>query len=306
MPLNITGDSSSALDGVLSNIRRLRAVRKALKFLKPEAVISFIGTTNILAVLASRGLPMRLVISERNDPARQSLGRAWNLLRCVVYRYADRVTANTQGAVATLSTYVPREKLACIPNPVPKPETAIAQPMNSRIILAVGRLHRQKAFDVLIKAFAIFSKQHKAWRLEIAGTGEERDSLVALANERGVSDRVDFLGHVDNVTDCFRRAAFFVLPSRHEGQPNALLEAMMFGLPVIVTDSSPGPLEYVSDRISGLVTPVEDVEKLAEALSAYADDPILRQKMGDNGRDKLGDNDISSVMKKWDEVLDFQ
>jgi len=248
---------------------------------------------------------MRLIISERNDPARQSLGRAWDLLRRVLYRYADWVTANTQGAVATLSTYVSREKIACIPNPVPKPETVFAQSVNSRIILAVGRLHRQKAFDVLIEAFAIFSKQHEAWRLQIAGTGEERDSLVALANERGVSDRVDFLGYVDDVTDCFHRASFFVLPSRHEGQPNALLEAMTFGLPVIVTDGSPGPLEYVSDRISGLVAPVEDTQKLAEALGVYADDPDLRKKMGDSGRDKIGENEISSVMKKWGEVLGF-
>jgi len=280
---------------------RARALGHAIDELRPHAVISFCGSTNVTSVLACRGKPYRLIISERNDPSRQVLHFPWNHLRTRFYNEADVVTANSQGALRAMEPYIDGEKLAYVPNPSPRDPDAepIRRVAETATILTVGRLHRQKAQDVLLQAFARLPRELCHWRLAMVGKGERQAALQALSERLRLSDRVDWYGQVDSPHGFYAGADIFVLPSRCEGTPNALLEAMAHGLPAIVTDASPGPLDLIRDGVNGLVVPVEDAAALARAIERLARDPELRARLGRAAREAAGRFDLESVLQKW-------
>ena len=288
------------------NFQRIRELRKALRRLKPKTVISFVGATNILTIIASTGLGIRVVISERNDPARQSLGGPWDALRKLLYRRADVVTAIDESALETMSAYVPRRKLVAIPlaiSPPPVSETG-AIPPGKPYVLAVGRLHLQKGHDVLIKAFALASRRLPGWTLVVAGEGELRGELEGLSSYLGISDRVRWMGLVEDPYFLYRHADIFAMPSRYEGLGNALIEAMGCGLPPIVTDASPGPLRYVEDGITGLVVPVDDEVALADAIVSLAQDYELRRALGENAARRVESHTLERILPLWDRLID--
>ncbi len=298
-------ESSTLIDAVAANLRRLLALRRALKQAGAPTVMSLIGVTNILTVLAAFGLGLRIVISERNDPARQSLGRAWDGLRRLLYRRADLVTANSQAALASLGSYVPRQKLAYLPNPLPRPPDSHSpdQGGTASVILNVGRLAPQKAQDVLIAAFARLAPQHPDWQLEVLGEGEAEAALKHQAAALGIAERVHFPGLSNDPFSHYRSAAIFALPSRFEGTPNALLEAMSCGLAVIVSDAPGGMQDLVEDDVNGLVVPVDDEAALADRLRLLIGDPERRQRLGQAARARLSESDPDQALVVWERIL---
>lgn len=297
--------SRNLVDQLHANIGRLLSLRRAMRQARAKCVISFIGTVNILSVMAAVGLGVRLVICERNDPSRQSLGRPWDILRRWLYRRADVVTANSRGALDALRSFVPAAKLAFVPNPLPLPPAGRGADPDARRVLNVARLNQQKAQDVLLKAFA---KVYAAgapcdWQLVIVGEGEERENLVRLSEQLGIKDAVEFAGRVKDPYDYYSEAGLFALPSRHEGTPNALLEAMSIGLPVIVSDGSSGPLDYVVNDETGLVVAVDDVEALAQALARLMTDRALRCRLGEAARHRVNSGDRQAAYSAWQEAV---
>lgn len=295
--------SASLIGAVFLNARRVWRLRRALRRIQPPVVVSFIGVTNIIAVLASALAPWRLVISERNDPARQNLGRPWDGLRRMVYRYADTVTANSAGALQSLGKFVPKRKLALVRNPV---NTAHFQPgegPRETTVLAVGRLVPQKAFDILIRAFSNLSRNLAGWRLLIAGDGPLAGPLKSLTEELGANDRIEFLGVVPDCRGLYRRAAIFAMPSRFEGTPNALLEAMACGCAVIISDTSGGALEIVEHGKSGHVVPVDDVAGLSAAILRLANDEPSRTSLGAAAIKTATSCETGVVVENWQKIL---
>ncbi len=274
-----SGNLAAALIG---NLRRIGRLRAALKACRAPTVLAFIGSTNILTLLASTGLNRRVIISERNDPVRQSLGRPWNLLRKLVYRHAYLVVANSKSAITTMSAYVPAEHLCWLPNPlrVAPAGSAESVAVASPYFLAVGRLDRQKGHDILLEAFAMLKTDLPDWRMVVLGDGPLRDNLQGMAANLSISDRVYFAGFAENPFPWYRAAQIFIHPARFEGLPNAVLEAMNERLPVVVTDAQEGLRDFVVDRVSGLVVPVGSADALAAAMVELAKDPNLRQHLG--------------------------
>lgn len=295
-------ESVSPLAGLVANLRRTGALRGAIRSIDAPTVVAFVAATNILVILATIGLGRRVVVCERNDPARQSLGRIWDWLRRRLYCWADVVTANTQGALAAMKGFVPEAKLVRLPNPPAQTNSVANGTSKERMILGVGRLHRQKAYDVLLKAFARITPD---WRLVLVGEGECRAELEALATSLGISGRVDFAGRVADPAPYYQAAQIFALPSRYEGMPNALLEAMNFGLAPVVSDGSSGPLEMVNDEESGLVVGVEDVPALANALSRLIEDEELRLRIGQAARMRAGREEFNHSVVEWERVLEL-
>ena len=171
------GDAANPLDALMRNFRRVRTLRAALKRFNGHTAVGFIGPTNVLLLLAARGLGYRVVVCERNDPARQSFGRAWDLARRWLYRSADVITANSRGALDTMRAYAGAAKLVYLPNPVRRPAVAAAPTAREPVFLNVGRLHRQKGQDILIAAFARIASELPDWRLVIVGEGPARGDL---------------------------------------------------------------------------------------------------------------------------------
>lgn len=299
--------SKHPIAGLLANSKRIALLRRALREIKPRVVLSFICPTNILTVLATRGLNTNVIISERNDPQRQSFGWIWNQLRFIFYRFADRVTANTKGALETMRAYVPQRKLCWVPNPlIPPINAADFFIFEKPTILAVGRLHAQKAYDILLRAFAQFAREFPQWQLAILGDGALKNDLQQLAAQLAIDHAVIWYGNVQNSFRFYQAASLFVMASRHEGMPNSLLEAMFFGLPIIVTNASPGPLEYIQDQVNGLVVESENIEALTHAMKTLAIDPLKRKQLAQQAARTIQMNSVDEVIKKWSEVLTFE
>jgi glycosyltransferase involved in cell wall biosynthesis len=288
---------------LIANMRRIVAIRTVLREVRAKVTVGFVAATNILVILASLGLGSRVVISERNDPARQFIGWPWDSLRQLLYRFADVVTANSQGALETMNSYVPKHKLLLVPNYVEPPPASVARKKMFPTILTVGRLAPQKAYDILLEAFADQSIRACEWRLAIIGDGKLRESLREQAERLGISNSVSWHGRVHDPFSYYRISDIFVLVSRYEGVPNALLEAMSCGLPIIVSDASPGPLEYIQHEITGLVVPVDNIPCLVEALETLINAPELRRRLGEAARVRVAECNPATVLSIWEGVL---
>ena len=298
--------SKTVIYKIFQNIRCIIAIRMALKKASAKVSIGFIAITNIRLILASFGLGLKVIISERNDPSRQSFGFMWDLLRKFLYKFADVVTANSNGALKTLSSYVSDEKLFLVPNPLQLSVLNDNRIDSSHEILTVGRLVPQKAHDILLDAFAKVASRNADWRLTIIGDGILSDELQRQAERLGIAECVTWLANVRDPFKYYKRAGIFVLVSRYEGIPNALLEAMSCELPVIVSDSSPGPLEYVKHKTTGLVVPVNNATALEDSINRLIHDPQLRIRIGKAARTRVAECNLPIVMKNWEKVLGFK
>jgi glycosyltransferase involved in cell wall biosynthesis len=297
------GESPDPLRRALRNLKGIALLRRALVEAAAPVAVAFVGRTAIRAVLAAQGLPLRLAVAERNDPSRQSLGAPWDLLRRLLYRRADLVLANSQAGLAALSRCVPAAKLAFAPNPLPPPPAGPPAAKRGPHFLAVGRLHRQKAYDVLLDAFAQVAPRFPDWRLVVIGEGELKAELAGRSRALGLEDRIDWLGQQAEPWPWLRAADAFVLPSRFEGTPNALLEAMSCGLAPIVSDATAGALEYVADGDTGLVVPVADAPALAAAMARLAGDDRLRAQLGRAAQRRVAMLSFAEAVAAWERLL---
>lgn len=293
-----------------SRIKRLRGVvrrvvrwRRHLRAFNPDVIVSFTARTSVFAVFASKGTGIPVIASERNDPAIQAFKWYWQWLRPRAYRFADIVTANSEGALRTIARWVPGSKLELIRNSVSVPEFIEPYQSERPYFLAVGRLNRQKAFDVLLEAFARIAPEHPEFDLRFLGDGPEREALEAQAGELAISHRVHWHGSVDDPYAFMASAEVLVLPSRHEGVPNVVLEAMAVATPVIVSDGSSGPLEFVRDSENGLVVPVENVDRLAGAMRRIVRNKVLKQKLGRRARESVSTLVPERILDEWLRVL---
>ena len=284
---------------------RFRQLRRQFRSQRPRRVLALLTRTNITCCCAAWDLPIHLVVSERNDPSLQLLPEVWQRLRPLAYRRADVVTANTAGVLEALDSMGAWERLALLPNPLPGvPATVLGSGASTATgFITVARLVPQKGLDVLIAALPLLSGAAAAWPVTLVGDGPERGTLQQQAQDLGVSDRLQFMGFRPDPERFLADAAVFVLPSRFEGMPNALLEAMAAGLAVVVTDASPGPLEVVEPGVSGLVVPSDDPVALAAAMHELAVDPERCRRMGAAARARIASLDWPQLEPLWRSIL---
>lgn len=281
---------------------RVRALRRILRRTRPDVVVGLLGATNIMTVAASAGLGHRTIISERNDPSKQKLGPPWEELRPLVYPSADVVTANSRGALDAMREWCPESRLRYAPNPL-RIENGADDRRRADSVLFLARLVHQKGPDVLIEAFARFVRTAPGWRLDLVGDGPLAEELRQRVRALGIADLVTFHGSVAHPVPQLARSRIFVLPSRFEGTPNALLEAMASGLACIVTDASPGPLALVADGRSGLVVKADRADCLAEAMVRLARDATLRRDLGRAALERVREFGVDRVAQAWDRFL---
>ncbi|MEQ8247518.1 MAG: glycosyltransferase [Alphaproteobacteria bacterium] len=297
------GPSNSLWESLVGNVGRVRRLRKAIRDSRPDVVVSFLAATNILTIFATFGLNCRVVICERNDPKRQSLGRLWDFLRWLFYRFADVTTANSRDAIESLKRYVPAARLEYVPNPVIAPEGVVAKNLPFPVILSVCRLSHQKAVDCVLRGFARVIESFPDWRLLVAGTGEDAADLKQLSARLGIESRVVWLGEVEDPWAYYAAAEVFVLASRYEGTPNALLEAMVSGVAPVVSDAILGADGLVLHNRSGLVFPVDEDRSLADALAQLMADEEKRKTIGRAARESVRRYLEDDAMLAWNRVI---
>ena len=298
------GPSTSLPNAAIQNIRRIWKLRRVLLQLKPVVSIGFIGPAAALLVAATISTNVHTIAAERNDPSKQSFGKIWDLLCYLGYRHADRITTNSTGAHIALSKKYTTKRVTLIPNPIPATSSGPTLSLPGPTILFVGRLHHQKGLDLLLHAFAAMNTS--TWHLSIIGEGAQLGALKDMSKQLGIFTRTHFLGALQDPAPYYRSADIFALPSRHEGMPNALLEAMCYGLPVVVSDASSEPTELVENSRGGIITPAEDIEELTQALLRLKNDEMLRTRLGANARKSMDERrQQDKSYQLWDAALEF-
>jgi GalNAc-alpha-(1->4)-GalNAc-alpha-(1->3)-diNAcBac-PP-undecaprenol alpha-1,4-N-acetyl-D-galactosaminyltransferase len=280
--LGVAGDSRGIVAAVKNNISRLISLRRAFRAQRAQgntSLISFGDRTNVLVLLASRGLGIPVVISERTTPWLSPLSLTWKLLRRLSYPTAHAMVVLNERCAAFFQPWL-GGKVSVIPNPVEMNSHGEAPSRRSLEILGLGRLAPIKGFDLLIRAFAQARETLPEWRLVIHGEGPARAALQRLIEDLSLGESVSLPGATGTSGDALRRASIFVMPSRVEAFPNALCEAMASGCAVIAFDCETGPREILTDGVDGLLIPNGDVASLASALRRLARDPAERAALG--------------------------
>jgi glycosyltransferase involved in cell wall biosynthesis len=288
----------------LNNLRRIRQLRLELQRSAPDCIVSFIDQLNVVTALAAIGLRRRLVISERVDPAMAPINATWKFLRDECYRLTDAIVMQTQGAVASLPPFA-RSRAVVIPNPVRAPDRRSVErrPCPRKIIVGIGRLVPQKGFDLLLEACSRVFRDVSDWDLIILGEGPDRQSLENSLANLGLAGRVSLPGIAPDVDAYLSRADLFVLSSRFEGFPNALCEAMSWGLPVIATDCRSGPSEIVQDDVDGVLVAPDSVDALESAMRRLIGDEQLRERLGAAASRISSRFGLPTIVDEWLSVL---
>lgn len=300
---------------------RLAWIARFVRFLRrerPDVVVSFLWFPNIVAAIARAisGIPCRLVLSERVTIEGSREGLVTEFVRRtgirLLYRGADRIVPNSaaMGRQFVDRFGIPERKVAVIPNPVDIDTIAALSREGEEVggvigapavIVGMGRLSRQKGFDILMRAMAEVRPRAS---LVLVGEGPEEGALRDLARQVGVSERVAFAGFLGNPYPVIAGASVFVLPSRYEGFPNALVEAMSLGVPCVASRCPTGPEEIVTDGVDGLLVPVDDPWAVAAAVNRLLDDAALRDRLGRAARDRARAYDAPEVVRRFEALLD--
>ncbi|WIG56929.1 MAG: Alpha-1,4-N-acetylgalactosamine transferase PglJ [Rhodanobacteraceae bacterium] len=304
--LDVAGNSANLLAAIGNNLVRIRALRRAIAASRPDAVISFIAESNVRVLIAAAGLRVPVIISERTALNGHHMRGVWRTLRRWSYPRATAIVAQTRRSAADLEALV-RRRVEVIANPVTvesRPDDAIAdERTGARTLLAVGRLSPEKGFDLLIEAFAQAAPRHPGWNLVILGEGPLRAALERKAAEHGLGARISMPGFDAHVRRLMRRADLFVLSSRYEGFPNALLEAMTEGLACVSFDCDAGPRELIEHRQNGWLVPAGDVPALAAALDTLMGDAGLRAQLGRRARDVSARYSPATILDQWNALV---
>ncbi|MGD9804034.1 MAG: DUF2334 domain-containing protein [Hyphomicrobiaceae bacterium] len=303
--LNLGGDARTTLTGLANNVHRAVALRRAINETRPDAVISFMVSANIVTLLATRFTGIPVIIAEHTVPEISPRGRMWHLLRRGLYPFADRLVVLTREAADFFwSSMQPR--ISVVPNPVRKlsrTESGATLHIRQPFILTVGRLEAVKQLDHTLRAFAAISDRFPEWQLVMVGSGSLRDSLEQLSRELGIADRVEWPGFAESPEDYMRQAELFVMSSHHEGFPCALQEAMACGLPVLSYDCPGGIREIVRDGIDGRLVRSGDVDALAEAMADLLATPQKRARFGQAALAVRERYSIDHIMNIWESEL---
>lgn len=287
---------------VLNAVRIILKLRKTLIEVNARSVVSFLTMTNLATIAASAFKDWRLVISERNDISKQIDIFPLPLLRRVVYKRADVVTANTYHSVKCMTPYVSAKKLRYVPNPI-NPLSDVTLPKKRKGFLFIGRLVPQKSVHTLIEAFGAIETVLQDWILDIVGDGPEMVNLKKMVQEKHLGNKVIFHGHQSDVTPYYKKNAIFVLPSLYEGMPNVLLEAMSFSMPMIVSDACPGAVELTENGQCGFVFPTSEHVSLSKTMLELATDQKKITAMGLNSSNKVKEFHTSNVLDIWQTII---
>ena len=279
-----------------SNLIRILEIEKIKRRYNINITISFLYLPNILNI-SSAGDGIK-ILSERNDP--EGKGEEYYKDMIDAYEKADKVVFQTNYTKNKFSANV-KKKSVIIPNPICV--TCFADKIPKKKIVAVGRLVPQKNHELLIKAFGIFHKLNSEYVLNIYGIGPLLEELQSLVKELNLIDSVYFNGFCGDVHEKIKDAEQFVLSSDFEGMPNALMEAMMMGLPCISTNCSGVP-EIIEDEKNGILIEKGDISGLARAMLRLSEDKVLREKIRRNGMRKSEEWKLEKIIKKWENIFD--
>lgn len=265
--------------------RRLAALRRLVRARQFTVLVSFLTKINVISLISASGTGIPTIVSERNNPQRQAMSPAWNFALRVLYARAAQIVLQTERSRACLPPGQ-RARAVVLPNPVDRPRGPQPVAPDLPVLVGVGRLTAQKGFDLLLDAFSAIAEAVPAWQLVIWGEGPDRQQLERQVERLGLAGRVRLPGLSEVPGSWVSTGSCFVLPSRYEGFPNVLLEAMQARMAVVAFDCEYGPSELIEHQRNGLLVANGDVRELSEALLRVMTDPPLRARLAAQASDR--------------------
>lgn len=307
-------ETGSRIHNLLARINKLRRIWKEVK---PDVIVSFIRKNNLMAIASAVPLGIPVVVSVRSAPERELMGFGFKTISFLLFRMAAGVVLQTREAYDFFPGYI-RAKAVVLPNSI-NPEFLKASEeletqgdgsstnsARKKKIITVGRIDDNKNQRLLVDAYARIAMQYPDWSLELVGDGSGKKSLEEYVRTLPCKDRINFTGAVDDVAKRMSEASIFVLPSKIEGMPNALIEAMVMGMACISTDCPcGGPRDLIAaDESNGVLVPVDNADAMAMALKRLITNDILRESMGDNAKKIINTLHPDAVNKQWKNYIE--
>lgn len=286
-------------------VTRIFRLRRYLITNKCQVLFTFLDGAVEYAILSTRITDVKVIVSERNDPSQYYKTWWQKVWLRTMYNVADAAVFQTQDAQKWFYHSI-QHRSKIIYNPV-REEFYDGQryPIAGRIVTC-GRYTPQKNHHMLIDAMAIAVKRYPALNLSIYGTGELKDDLQEHIHQAGVEDNIILEGNVQDVPSVLKTAEIFVLSSNFEGVPNALMEAMAMGIPIISTNCPcGGPKMLLGNNENGKLVPVADIQSMADAICELHADQVQQQIYSQRSSSFAEKFKISNVIKDWYSVIDM-
>ena len=292
-------------------IKRAIKVRQLVKSRKPDVMVAFQDGPFLALKAFTLGMNIPIIAAERNSPTRfehTNMGLRKKQITTNAFRLAKQVVVQCESYRNLYPDYL-RHLIVTIPNPVSSSEVrAMPDLPNVRgryQLLSVARLSYQKNHTSLIEAFGHLAPNFPDWDLVIVGEGEERYRLENIINDRGLSDRIRLPGSSREVMKHYTSSHLFCLPSRWEGFPNALAEALSHGLPAVGYADCAGVNELIRDGVNGyLARGNGGPDDLVEPLSLLMSSPEIRQEYGTRGPVMMEEYSPNTIIQKWQRVIE--
>ena len=283
------------------NLSRIKKLKELCKKEQPDVLVSFMGENNFRAILATRGLKTKTIVSVRNDPNKEYPTKLFKILAKTLYKKADGIVFQTDDAKAWFPKKI-QNKSNVIMNQVSEKFFSIVKE-NEDYYVATGRLNQQKNYPLMIRSFARFVKDYPDEKLFIFGDGALREELNELIKSLSVEENIILKGPSNDIPNVLKKAKGFLLSSDYEGIPNGLLEAMAVGLACVSTDCPcGGPKMVINDKENGLLIPVGDEDELYEALSNL-ENLDLRKKISTNAKKSAENFKPEVIYNNWEKYL---
>lgn len=295
---DICGDEivASRIKNFCNRVKKLRQIWKTEK---PDLIVSFIKKNNLMAILSSRGLKVPILVAVRSAAFREYPGLYKHIAK-VLFRMADGVIVQTPEQAAYFGKKIKR-KTCMLPNPI-RPEFMEEVFTGERRdeIVTVGRLDNNKNQSMLVEAFARIASQYPNMKVFLYGDGDRRGKIADLIRKKGLENRVLLAGQQTDVKAKIQGARIFVLTSRVEGIPNAMIEAMALGIVPVSTDFGGGGAgQLIEDGENGFIIPVDDVDALAERLKHILSNPVEEGRMRERAKEVCVRFAPEQVNKQW-------
>ena len=300
--INRTNAFTKLITGIWGGTKAFFKLKQQIKKWKPDVMLSFLVEANLISIMLKLlGVKCRIVISERNDPMSRGALNRW--FERNFYPKADTVVCQS-AAVVDFFKDKHKHKMTVIPNPIASDAIPPRHEGKRRkTVVAVGRLDSQKNFKLLIDAFSELDSKFSEYTLEIYGGGWQEKELQDRIDSLGLSNRIFLMGTRKNVMFYIADAALFVMSSDFEGFPNALVEAMATGLPVISTNFSTGVAKDIIGENNGILVPVGDKTALIEAMTEMLSNEDRWDGISLTNRELLGRFSEEHVIALWNEAL---
>lgn len=280
------------------NISRIIALRKICKKIRPEAIISFMCEPNFRSLCATVGLPIKRIVSVRNDPKVEYSGKVGDFVGRHMLPWADGCVFQTEEAQAWFPKRL-QNKAKVIFNEVDKAFFA-TEYVGGTDIVTLGRLNKQKNQLMLVRAFARIANEFPNRQLCIYGIGDQKELLQNEISRLDMEHAIKLMGMTTNSADILAHTGLFVLSSDYEGMPNALMEALAIGVPCISTDCPcGGPRTLIQDGVNGLLVPVNDEDAMVDALRTMLSDTNKAHTMGLNAKKMATRYNPDAVFEEW-------